>query len=69
MRNKYTGSCYYCGSTVKVGEGHFERNAGSWRTIHADCVFKLRQKKQAKDARWVDISGNGSKGAEIAGKM
>ena len=26
MRNKYKGICYYCGKTVEVGDGHFERH-------------------------------------------
>ena len=46
MRNKYKGYCYYCGKSVEVGEGHFERYQGGWRTIHADCVFKQREQKQ-----------------------
>lgn len=47
MRNKYKGICYYCGETVEVGEGHFERDRAtrSWKTIHADCVFKQRNDK------------------------
>lgn len=45
MRNKYEGKCYFCGDTVKVGAGHFERSNGSWRTIHAHCVFVQRKRK------------------------
>lgn len=43
MRNKYKGICYYCGKTVEVGDGHFERHEGGWRTIHANYVFKQRE--------------------------
>lgn len=46
MRNKYKGTCYYCGKTVDPGDGHFEREKGKWLTIHADCVFKQRREKQ-----------------------
>jgi hypothetical protein len=45
VRNKYAGTCYRCGETVAPGAGHFERNAGRWRTIHAHCVFLQRQEK------------------------
>lgn len=45
MRNKYKGPCYYCGKTVEVGQGHFERHNGKWRTIHAGCVLKQREEK------------------------
>lgn len=45
MRNKYKGTCYYCGKIVEIGEGHFERYKGGWRTIHANCVFKQRDEK------------------------
>ena len=48
MRNRYSGSCYYCKNFVAVGAGHFERYAGKWRTIHADCVFKQRKDKLEK---------------------
>lgn len=37
MRNKHEGVCYRCGETVAVGDGHFERFAGGWRTQHASC--------------------------------
>lgn len=49
MRNKFAGPCYFCGHTVKVGEGHFEKvrnGQHKWRTIHADCVFKQRAEKE-----------------------
>lgn len=46
MRNKYKGICYYCGEIVEVGQGHFERQRGGWRTIHANCVFKQRKEKE-----------------------
>ena len=50
MRNRYKGTCYYCGKTVEVGAGHFEKIIGTkyWRTIHADCVFEQRKEKEAK---------------------
>jgi len=45
MRNKYKGICYYCGKTVEVGDGHFERHdEGGWKTIRANCVFKQRKR-------------------------
>lgn len=49
MRNKYPGTCYYCGGHVPAGEGHFERDRinRNWKTIHAQCVFKQRAEKQA----------------------
>lgn len=47
MRNKYPGCCYYCKNWVAKGEGHFERFAGRFRVIHADCVLKQRQAKSA----------------------
>ena len=53
-RNKYKGMCYYCGETVKVGMGHFERYRGGWRVIHANCVFKLRAEKQNLSRRTRD---------------
>lgn len=50
MRNKYKGTCYYCGKEVAPGEGHFERHYGKWRTIHARCVAKQRREKlEAKE--------------------
>jgi hypothetical protein len=45
MRNKYAGICYRCGEIVKVGEGHFERYLGGWRTQHASCAIKYRSEK------------------------
>lgn len=45
MRNRYPGTCYYCGKRVEKGEGHFERCHGHWRVIHAECVFKQRAEK------------------------
>lgn len=45
MRNKYAGTCYFCGNPVAPGAGHFERSAGRWLTIHAGCVFTQRQQK------------------------
>lgn len=48
MRNKFGGKCYYCGKWVPPKAGHFERSCGSWRTIHAECVFKQRKEKQEK---------------------
>lgn len=50
MRNKYEGICYYCNKTVAVGEGHFERYNGRWRTIHVNCVFKQRAEKKEMSA-------------------
>ena len=49
MRNKYRGKCYYCGDIVEVGQGHFERQRGGWRTIHANCVFKQRKEKEERE--------------------
>lgn len=48
MRNKYPGVCYYCRKNVAVGDGHFERMNGGWRTIHAECVRDQRIKKEAE---------------------
>jgi len=48
VRNKYKGICYICGKEVLPNAGHFERNKGSWRTIHVECVFKQRKKKDKK---------------------
>lgn len=42
MRNRYPGICYRCQKPVGVGEGHFERFRGGWRTQHADCAIKCR---------------------------
>lgn len=41
-RNRFAGTCYRCGNRVEVGEGHFERFRGSWRTQHAECAIKFR---------------------------
>lgn len=46
MRNKYAGICYRCGKAVGVGEGHFERYKGGWRTQHANCCIKAKEEKQ-----------------------
>jgi hypothetical protein len=46
MRNKHPGTCYRCNQRVEVGQGHFERHAGGWRTQHADCAIKAKQAKQ-----------------------
>ena len=48
MRNNYEGKCYYCGKTVGVGKGHFERASGKWKTIHAQCVIYQRADKKEK---------------------
>lgn len=45
MRNKFPGTCYRCGKPVAAGAGHFERNAGRWRTQHADCAIIARNQK------------------------
>lgn len=52
MRNRYKGICYYCGKVVEPKQGHFERDYKSrtWRTIHADCVFKQRREKEKQKA-------------------
>ena len=42
MRNRFPGICYRCSTRVEVGDGHFERHAGGWRTQHADCAIKWR---------------------------
>jgi len=42
MRNRFTGICYRCGKDVAVGEGHFERFRGGWRTQHASCAIEFR---------------------------
>lgn len=48
MRNRYPGTCYWCGKRVEIGEGHFERHNGRWRVIHAECVFEQRRVKARK---------------------
>jgi len=45
MRNKYAAPCYFCREIVAIGDGHFERRNGGWRTIHANCVFTQRKAK------------------------
>lgn len=42
MRNRYPGTCYRCKEHVEVGEGHFERFRGGWRTQHATCAIAHR---------------------------
>ncbi len=56
MRNKYPGFCYRCGEPVKVGDGHFERHNGGWRTQHASCAIKAREEKAAYDPHRPDLS-------------
>lgn len=53
MRNKYQGTCYYCGLLVQKGQGHFEKTNGvtKWRVIHAKCVFNQRLAKQTEQQR------------------
>jgi N-glycosidase YbiA len=46
MRNRYPGVCYRCGERVEVGEGHYERYKGGWRTQHADCAIEYRGIKE-----------------------
>jgi len=51
MRNKHSGTCYYCGKLVEKGQGHFEKNNNyfkKWLVIHASCVFKQREEKSKK---------------------
>ena len=47
MRNRYPGTCYYCGLHCEKGAGHFEKlvNAKGFRVIHAECVFFQRADK------------------------
>jgi hypothetical protein len=55
MRNRFPGTCYFCGKICKAGEGHFEQDGfvapGSrqvrWKTIHAECVFEQRKQKDS----------------------
>jgi hypothetical protein len=42
MRNRYAGVCYRCRERVEIGEGHFERFRGGWRTQHATCAIERR---------------------------
>jgi len=46
MRNRFPGTCYRCGKTVKKDEGHFERNKGSWRVQHVTCCLEHKAKKE-----------------------
>ena len=50
MRNRYPGTCYYCGLHCEKGAGHFEKlvNAKGFRVIHVECVFFQRAEKLAK---------------------
>ena len=47
MRNRYAGTCCYCGEHVKVRKGHFERNKddSGWRIIHVQCCLKRRKER------------------------
>ena len=45
MRNSFAGKCYMCRFEVAPGQGHFERVNDRWATIHAECVFILREAK------------------------
>lgn len=47
MRNRYPGTCYFCGEVVEKGQGHFERRYGTWVTIHVECVKRRREEKIA----------------------
>ena len=55
-RNKHPGPCYYCKGWVEKGQGHFERNCGEWRTIHADCVFAMREFKERKHQESLEMA-------------
>ncbi len=46
MRNKYKDICYRCHKIVEVGQGHFERHNGHWRTQHAECAVKHRESQK-----------------------
>lgn len=61
MRNRYPGVCYRCKKVVEVGDGHFERQNGFWRTQHASCAVLarsrdgrkvLRKEQQAVEDQW-----------------
>jgi hypothetical protein len=52
MRNRYPGVCYRCGERVEVGDGHFERYAGGWRTQHVKCCFEFRRKNKLLTAEY-----------------
>lgn len=51
MRNRHPGTCYRCGERVEVGEGHFERFQGGWRTQHASCAILYRGKPESPHIR------------------
>lgn len=59
MRNKYAGTCYYCGLLVEKGDGHFEKVIGvkKWRTIHSCCVFLQKAEKQQTERDTVKQEG------------
>jgi len=53
MRNKHPGTCFRCGESVGVGEGHFQKVTsidrkkwpdirGQWQVQHAGCAIKYR---------------------------
>ena len=45
MRNKFPGRCYRCGNMVEIGQGHFEKYSGGWRTQHATCCIEARTER------------------------
>lgn len=49
MRNQYAGKCYKCNAEVGIGEGHFERRYGKWKTHCIPCVIKGRALKAEKE--------------------
>ena len=51
VRNKYPGICYRCAKPVAVGEGHFERHAGGWRTQHVECCILSRREAEQRKKR------------------
>lgn len=50
MRNRYPGICYRCGKRVEVGDGHFERHKGGWRTQHASCCIAAKEARRTEEA-------------------
>lgn len=64
MRNKYPGICYRCGRRVEVGDGHFERFRGGWRTQHASCAIEHRGTpdpvRQADTRRTMELRAQGT---------
>lgn len=48
-RNKYGGTCYYCGLYCAPKDGHYEKHAGRFRVIHSACVT-LQRKEKAENA-------------------